>query len=386
MKIGYRFARALLFLALLPSPAVAQALRTSTNIYGSGIWFSSLTPDGPAETRLQAGWLTGVQTEHWLRDGLGVRLNGAYSERGLDYNPAADINFWLADVSVLYSIPTRFDRVMPFAVLGAGVSHYNFGIGVREELLGGSWMDDEVTRPVAVFGLGADVLPNHRMGFRLEVSDHLAFRSPAEHANMNYGPMHHVRFSSGMRVSVGDLIGRPLLARRSGAEPAEEPVEGASVGVSATVAAAEAEEVARAAAAEAARAMEARVVALEDSLAEARWRAERSPRSYPAGARPPLYTVQVAAFRDFTHAEADLVAQRLRSRGLPAWLAREDAVRAGTVTHVRVGAVATEAEAYELARLLARRYEWPVWVMPIAFGDGVPSDAVAATRDVLAGL
>ncbi|HUH12375.1 MAG TPA: SPOR domain-containing protein [Longimicrobiales bacterium] len=380
MKIGYRFARAALLLALLPAPVAAQALRASTNVYASGIWFSSLTPDGPVDTRLQAGWLTGMQTERWLSDALGVRLNAAYTERGFDYDGEVDVNFWLADVDLLYRIGSHFDRVLPYAVLGAGVSHYNLGHGARIEMPGASWIDHEVTRPVAVLGLGADVLPTHRMGFRVEVSDHLAFRSPAQHPDMNYGLMHQVRFSSGMRVSLGELVGRPFLARRSGGEPPE----AGSVAVSATIAAGA--EHAGLEAAAAARAMEARVVALQDSLAEARWRAERSARAYPAGARPPLYTVQVAAFRDFTHAETELIAQRLRSRGLPVWLAREEAVDGGTLHHVRVGALGTEDEAYALARVLARDHGWPVWVAPIAFGDGVPSDAVAATREALGGL
>lgn len=383
MRQCYRFAPAAALLLALSAPLAAQEFKTATNVYTSGVWFSTMAPGVADAIHMRPGWLLGVQSERWLSDDLGVRLNATFSEGGVSGYQNVDINTWMGDASLLFRIPSRFDRVLPYGLVGAGYAHYNSG-GPYEIWAGtNAIFDGNAWRPTAVVGLGADLFPNSRFGFRVEAVDHVALESPAEDIRGdNYGPMHGVRLSTGMSVRLDDLIGgRPFLARTSetpaGVEEEPMPAQPSAEAIAA-------EEAARAEALEMAstvRFLEERVAMLEDSLGMFRFLADR-PDSYVEGEMPPLYTIQVAAFRQFSRSEAELVAQRLRSRGLPVWVRRVE-VDGHVRNLVRVGALHDAREAYELAGMIARQYEWPVWIAPIVFGDEVPEDAVAATKRLL---
>jgi cell division septation protein DedD len=107
-----------------------------------------------------------------------------------------------------------------------------------------------------------------------------------------------------------------------------------------------------------------------------------SPRPVARGGTsgPPLYTIQVAAFLDSDSAEE--WTGRLREHGWPVWSSVAEV--GGELFHrVRVGALPTVDEARRLGSALARRYEWPVWLAPVAPADPVPPNAVEATRSAL---
>lgn len=384
MKEWHRFAPAAALLIALSAPLSAQEFQSATNVYTSGVWFSSMAPGVADAEHMKPTWLLGLQTERWMGT-FGLRLNGSFSEGSVTGYQDVDLNSWMGDADLLFRIPSRFDRVLPYGLVGAGFAHFN--VGATHEIRAGhnAIFDGTAWRPVAVLGLGADVLPTSRFGFRIEAVDHVVLESMAEDLNGdNYGPMHAVRLSTGMSLRLGDLMGRPFLARASDAPTEIKAVERMSAEPVPAAAAETAEMAARSEVLElssSVRALEDRVALLEDSLAAMRWLADR-PDSYTEGGMPPLYTIQVAAFRQFNRSEAQLVAQRLRSRGLPVWVTRAE-VDGKVYNRVRVGALHSATEAYDLGRMIARQYEWPVWVAPIAFGDEVPADAVAATRTLL---
>lgn len=110
-----------------------------------------------------------------------------------------------------------------------------------------------------------------------------------------------------------------------------------------------------------------------------------APRGEGADAAPPdrrLYTVQVAAFTE--RSSAAEWEERLRQQGLPVWSSVHE-VGGRTFHRLRVGAAPTVSEARTLGRMLTERYEWPVWIAPVAPADRVPEGAEQATRGLVDG-
>lgn len=101
-----------------------------------------------------------------------------------------------------------------------------------------------------------------------------------------------------------------------------------------------------------------------------------------AGAAGARYTVQVASFTN--PASAELWTDRLERQGLPVWTSVAE-VGGRTYYRVRVGAATTLSDARRLGQSLSERYEWPVWVAPLAAADRPPAGAVENTRRALAG-
>jgi cell division septation protein DedD len=106
------------------------------------------------------------------------------------------------------------------------------------------------------------------------------------------------------------------------------------------------------------------------------------PERAAAGDADARYTVQVASFTNPESAE--LWTDRLSRQGLPVWTSVME-VGGRTYYRVRVGAAVTFSEAGQLGQALSERYEWPVWVAPLAAADRPPAGAVASTRRALAG-
>ncbi len=106
--------------------------------------------------------------------------------------------------------------------------------------------------------------------------------------------------------------------------------------------------------------------------------AGRAGEAEPAG--DALYTVQVAAFTDAKTATS--WTERLQRQDFPAWTSM---VELGGTTYyrLRVGATPSVPEAMRLGQLLMRKYDWPVWVAPVAGGERVPDGTVSETRRVL---
>ena len=103
-----------------------------------------------------------------------------------------------------------------------------------------------------------------------------------------------------------------------------------------------------------------------------------SPAQQPAATS--MYTVQVAAFTRASTAQQ--WADRLRADDLPIWTATAD-VEGRTFHRVRVGALPSLADARRLGRMIGERYDWPVWVAPLASDDRLPVNVVRNTRELL---
>jgi hypothetical protein len=179
---------AALLLPLAIGPAQAQDYRSAFGLYGGGFGSSALNRGGePAHIYLKPTWIVGAQAETWLGTGrFGIRGNFGYAVppfRHGDSGPYGDVNTYLADLNLLARLvtPAR-DRVWaPFLNLGLGVVHYNPGgdhTGLEMPQGGAVWENDPETMFAGVIGIGTDIITSPRIGFRLELADHIAFRSP----------------------------------------------------------------------------------------------------------------------------------------------------------------------------------------------------------------
>jgi len=245
-----------------------------------------LNPDGTpfvggADFKQAAGWLTGVQLEYWPFGGnwgrrIGFRANGNYTEQpfqidfdnslaanlynGIGSNTAiafGDVNTWLIDGDVLFRIltPSRNRVWAPFINIGAGVAIYApagsstlaiapanaiFGDGSvsfvtapndSATLIVASGGDNNRTKFVNVFGLGADILPGWRLGgiggigIRLEVADHIAWNSPADPiiGGDGYSAIHNLRFTAGVMGTFGRMFPEEQVAILPPAPPPPPP-------------------------------------------------------------------------------------------------------------------------------------------------------------------
>lgn len=191
------------------SPAAAQDYRFGAGWYVGGSWISPLNggATGQAEDiKFDIGWLAGVQFEGWIDTGrLGVRLNGALSERPLSTpDGKRDIGMWLLDADLLLrflpAVPGR--KVNVFLSAGAGLARYSLGRGnaVVWESADASYDGNPKARLAFTGGLGVDALTaltwdDEPIGVRFEVVDHLLLDSPfASISGGDFDPIHNVRF------------------------------------------------------------------------------------------------------------------------------------------------------------------------------------------------
>jgi len=202
------------------SDASPQAYRTAVGYGGGGLLVTPLNAGAgaaPQELRLEAGWIMGAELEHRLGNGLlGLRLHGAYTQRPFEVEDRTlGINMWLADAGiVLRPIAPGGERgVSPFLSVGGGVVTYRFGRGapVDIEAANARYPGDNERQWTGVVGLGLDLGPLFELqetplGFRLEVADHVAFRSPFEPiSGERFSPVHNVRVTLSLVSMVGEL-------------------------------------------------------------------------------------------------------------------------------------------------------------------------------------
>jgi len=191
------------------SPAAAQDYRFGAGWYVGGTWISPLNggATGQAEDiKFDIGWLAGVQFEGWLDTGrLGVRLNGALSERPLATpDGKRDIGMWLLDADLLLRfLPADPDRrVNVFLSAGAGLARYSLGRGSPRvwQSADASYDGNPKARLALAGGLGLDALTaltwdDEPIGFRFEVVDHVLLHSPfVPVAGGDFDPIHNIRF------------------------------------------------------------------------------------------------------------------------------------------------------------------------------------------------
>lgn len=200
--------------AALPAPAAAQRF-TAERLFVPGTVSLSAQLGGVAftdfrrtEARLEPA-VAGAQMERrisaqtslsfgagagvWLGRAWGVRVEGTYAPTRFDVQVADEsgagrtrqlegggLHIWTAEAHLLFRLPFRLDRLVPYGVLGGGAAIYDprgdteaIPYEAREDFARGAR-----TRGAGVVGLGA-VLPLERYGLllRFELSD-LVTRTP----------------------------------------------------------------------------------------------------------------------------------------------------------------------------------------------------------------
>ncbi len=218
------------FTRILLAPALAvlvvvgeaspQAYRTAVGYGGGGVFVTPLNAGasgGAEELRLEAGWIMGAELEHRVGSGwLGLRLHGAYTQRPFALEGRTlGINMWLVDAGIVLrpSSPGRERGVSPFLGVGGGLVTYRFGRGspVEIEEANARYPGDNERQWAGVVGVGLDLGPvleiqETPLGLRLEVADHVAFRSPFDPiSGERFDPVHNVRVTLSLVSMVGEL-------------------------------------------------------------------------------------------------------------------------------------------------------------------------------------
>jgi hypothetical protein len=196
-------------LLAVAAPAAAQRYDTAAG-YGVGaITFGAFNPGtGAADLALQSGWVANLFGEGYTAGGhLGVRLNGAYTQRPLAVaGTTRNINTWMVDAGVvarpLPLSPTG--AISPFITAGGGFINYGLGRSGRPVIIGEAnvvYPGDDERQWTAVAGGGIDIVPrgfrfsDTQIGLRLEVADHMTIRSPFETVEgRRLGSIHNYRF------------------------------------------------------------------------------------------------------------------------------------------------------------------------------------------------
>jgi hypothetical protein len=196
---------------LVSGPVQAQDYRFGASWNVGGSYFTPMNSGGAgnADLELDPGWILGLQFEQWLGSGrFGWRLNAAFSQRPLTVpGDKRDIGVWLGDIDVLARfLPAEPDRNFNiFVSLGAGAIQYRLGDGELLDYLSADAVYDGDDSPLfmAAGGLGADFLTGwlwdgDPVGLRIEIVDHVAFRSPFEPlSGGDFSPIHNVRLVIG---------------------------------------------------------------------------------------------------------------------------------------------------------------------------------------------
>lgn len=327
------------------APAQAQSHAWAVGLTGGWSIHGDLTPsdvETADSTIFEPGWIVGFQAERWLGAGrFGLRLNSMWTQRSLQRPGYFKYNVFVADLDLLFRpLPANRLGLAPYLVAGAGATHYG-GVAGTVALGDGDFGPAPVYRFHALGGAGLDLAVTRFVGLRLEAADKIIFPSIGESPETVDGlpVVHNLVASAGFQV----LIGQPR--RRAPVRPAprepepEQPVEA------------------------------------EPTEAEA-----EQPPTEPTG--EVLYTVQLDAY--MVPSTAENWVERLRRRGLPAW--RIDSEIAGTpVSVVRAGALPSESEAQQLARLIEEEYGRATVVDPIGPDEPVPPAAVVESMRVLQG-
>ena len=193
---------------------------------------SPIAGDAAIERRISAqpSLAFGAGAGVWIGHAWGVRLEGSYAPTRFDVETAAEsgagdaeqvdgagLDIWTAEAHLLFRLPFRIGRMLPYGVLGGGAAIYGprgdaekIPYEARASFAGGSQ-----TRPAAVAGLGG-VLPLERYGLllRFELTN-LITRTPVgsgapgvfqaedglqtvAESDRSGGTTNHVRFTLGL--------------------------------------------------------------------------------------------------------------------------------------------------------------------------------------------
>lgn len=204
-------------LLLLAAPLTAQDHAGSIGYGGGGIWFSDFNAGGDrVRLALETGWVVNAHFEEWFGSRrVGLRLNGAFSQRALDGSEPVDaVDMWLGGGDVMLRLlsarPSR--TFSPFVALGGGMVRYNLGSAALRFIeegavsTGGAHLSATVSA-----GFGFDLFPQFslfgtRSGIRIEAIDHLALNSPFRTPDgAEFDPVHNVRVSLSLLGLIGAI-------------------------------------------------------------------------------------------------------------------------------------------------------------------------------------
>lgn len=371
-RSGWTLIRPLLIVAaavaLGASSAHAQTHTWAVGLTGGASIHNDLTPGLDIETTFESGWIVGLQAERWLGAGrFGVRFNSLYTQRSLDRTGYFEYNVVSADFDVL-ARPLRPNRlgIAPYAVLGVGATHYG-GVAGTGPIGDGAYGEDPVLRLHVIGGAGVDFAVSRMFGLRLEAVDQVVFPSMGESPTVESGfpNVHNVVVVAGVQV----LLGQPRRATprtvTAPAEPAQPEAQ---------------EEPETEPQPEVAEAEEAPVDEPEEAQPEPVVEPEPEPQQPAADVAETLYTAQLDAY--MVASTADRWVQRLSQRGIPSW--RVDSELGGTpVSVVRAGALPSEADAMELARIIEEAFGRTTRIDTIGPEEPVPAAAVVESLRVL---
>lgn len=198
-------ATAVALLFAVDAPLEAQRYRADIGINGGGVWFSNMIKEddiggaaAPEAVSFDPGWITGLQATLWATPRVGIRANGAYTERPVegpeDSQLAEDINIWSFSGDVLFRLRELADRwegrsFTPYIALGLGIQNINPALnvaandGTGEELghpispvfpgIGDQFFLDEDIGLMGLLGLGGDLRMSPNFLLRLEVNDRI---------------------------------------------------------------------------------------------------------------------------------------------------------------------------------------------------------------------
>lgn len=345
---------------LLTGGAQAQSPGVTATVVGGWSLDRDISPGLNTPTILEQGWLAGLQADFYPGGGaLGIRVAGFFAPKDLqDTDPVSRYELVTANVGLTFRLlPLEsLGSMIPYLALTAGGTRFRSRDGAPA-FGGGDFGDDPVYRFHATAALGFDIPLIHPLALRVEGGDRVIFPSIGDSPEVTGFPAVHTPLI---------LVG---LQTRFAMPPRRRPVRRpAPVRESPEVVAeAEPEQQAR----------DTVPTRVPEPAAE-----QPAEEPAPAAAGATAFTAQIESFLD--RSTARRWADRAEAQGLPAWYL--DVELAGTpASRLRVGAVATEAEARRLAVAVEQEFGWTVVVQRISGNDAVPAGALDRTRDFLAG-
>lgn len=353
-------ALSLLFALILAVPAAPTQAQSrvpglTVTLLGGASWDEDMEVSG-ANTELEAGWLTGVQLEHYVGSGLvGLRLAGTYTQRE-NTDATGKWSILGADLGMLIRPALFGATVRPYGLLTVGGTMYRSASG-SPPFGDGAFGDDPVYRARATVGLGLDISFIPQLGLRIEGADQITFPSIGESPEADGLPTAHTAIALvGLQYRFGVSPERMRRPRpRAAPEPEPEAVE------------------------EPRQPEEPEPEPAPEAAPEPAPQPEPEPAPEPA-AEAAIFTVQVGTF--LTPGTARRWGARLERRGIPVWYL--DRTLGGTdVSRLRAGAVSSEASARELAEIIRSSFGWDTTVEEIGPDEPVPADAVARTQELL---
>jgi opacity protein-like surface antigen len=191
------------------APADAQDFpdyKFDLGINGGFAWYSDMLDDAhlgndAEDVKLESGWIVGLNGTYWFTPRVGLRANGAFSERPLvlgSYDEISgndntdlvnDVNLWSVSGDLMYRPLADGYRMfgaasMPFIALGLGAKYTDIpferdlgndyrGARFTEPQTGNQYAIVEEWQLMGLLALGTDLRFSDRFALRLELGDRI---------------------------------------------------------------------------------------------------------------------------------------------------------------------------------------------------------------------